>query len=77
MAAQGPTQLSSAAAAFFRALKVYPAPTELIGIYQKAVPADVLDMVMRMIAKDVSNQNGLIDVGNVEKVRLEESFNGD
>ncbi len=51
--AQGKPHYVDAAIAFFRALKVYPSPYELIVIYQKTVPPEVLDLVMKMVAKDV------------------------
>ncbi|KAK5700190.1 mitochondrial import receptor subunit tom20 [Elasticomyces elasticus] len=41
-----------AALCFFRALKVYPQPRELIGIYDKTVPKPILDILAEMIAVD-------------------------
>lgn len=52
MAAQGPDQYLPAAAAFYKALKVYPAPAELLLIYRQAVPAEALDYIHRMVAMD-------------------------
>lgn len=52
--AQGPANFLQAAVAFFRALKVYPAPMELVMIYQKAVPKEVFDIIMKLVARDVS-----------------------
>ncbi|KAF1362725.1 protein import receptor MAS20 [Lizonia empirigonia] len=43
-----------AALCFYRALKVYPNPRELINIYDKTVPKPVLDMLAEMIAVDTS-----------------------
>ena len=43
-----------AALCFYRALKVYPQPRELINIYDKTVPKPVLDMLAEMIAVDTS-----------------------
>ena len=37
----GPSQYLPAAIAFFKAIKVYPNPVELIMIYQKTVPEPV------------------------------------
>lgn len=39
---------------FFLALKVYPSPMELIMIYQKTVPAPVFQMIVNVMALDVS-----------------------
>lgn len=44
----------TAASAFFRALKVYPKPMELLQIYEKAVPPEALAYICEMVAKDVS-----------------------
>ncbi|KAF2873426.1 mitochondrial outer membrane translocase complex, subunit Tom20 domain-containing protein [Massariosphaeria phaeospora] len=43
-----------AALCFYRALKVYPNPRELINIYDKTVPKPVLDVLAEMIAVDTS-----------------------
>ncbi|ORY18996.1 mitochondrial outer membrane translocase complex, subunit Tom20 domain-containing protein, partial [Clohesyomyces aquaticus] len=43
-----------AALCFYRALKVYPQPRELINIYDKTVPKPVLDILAEMIAVDTS-----------------------
>ncbi|KAF2473771.1 protein import receptor MAS20 [Lindgomyces ingoldianus] len=43
-----------AALCFYRALKVYPQPRELINIYDKTVPKPVLDVLAEMIAVDTS-----------------------
>ncbi|OCL13849.1 protein import receptor MAS20 [Glonium stellatum] len=43
-----------AALCFYRALKVYPQPRELINIYDKTVPKPVLDVLAEMIAVDSS-----------------------
>ena len=52
--AQGPAYHVPAAIAFFKALKVYPAPVELVMIYQKAVPKEVFDLIMQLITKDAA-----------------------
>ncbi|KAK4048151.1 mitochondrial import receptor subunit tom20 [Microbotryomycetes sp. JL221] len=44
----------AAAIAFFKALKVYPAPQELIMILQKTQPAAVFDLVMELITLEMS-----------------------
>ncbi|SJX61291.1 related to mitochondrial import receptor subunit TOM20 [Sporisorium reilianum f. sp. reilianum] len=52
--AMGADKYLDAAAAFFKALKVYPQPVELIMIYQKAVPKEVFDTIMRIVSKDIA-----------------------
>lgn len=37
---------------FYKALKVYPQPSDLISIYDKTVPKPVLDILADMIALD-------------------------
>ncbi|KIS71310.1 uncharacterized protein UMAG_01210 [Mycosarcoma maydis] len=56
--AMGSDKYLDAAAAFFRALKVYPQPVELIMIYQKAVPKEVFDTIMRIVSKDIATGGG-------------------
>lgn len=41
-----------AALCFYKALKVYPQPRDLISIYDKTVPKPVLDILAEMIAED-------------------------
>ena len=41
-----------AALAFYRALKVYPQPKDLISIYDKTVPKEVLEILAEMVAMD-------------------------
>ncbi|KAL2214950.1 putative mitochondrial import receptor subunit [Thermoascus aurantiacus ATCC 26904] len=41
-----------AALAFYKALKVYPQPKDLIAIYDKTVPKDVLEILAEMVALD-------------------------
>ncbi|KAL4946773.1 hypothetical protein BDV06DRAFT_191 [Aspergillus oleicola] len=41
-----------AALAFYKALKVYPQPKDLISIYDKTVPKEVLEVLAEMIALD-------------------------
>ncbi|KAI6085362.1 mitochondrial import receptor subunit tom-20 [Hypoxylon rubiginosum] len=47
-----PTKTVDAALAFYKALKVYPQPGDLIGIYDKTVEKRVLDVLAEMIAYD-------------------------
>lgn len=41
-----------AALCFYKALKVYPQPKDLISIYDKTVPKPVIDILAEMIAQD-------------------------
>lgn len=42
-----------AAICFYKALKVYPAPAELVMVYQKTIPPEVFTLVMGMLSMDV------------------------
>lgn len=60
--------LIEAALCFYRALKVYPQPRELIGIYDKTVAKPVIDILAEMIAADPT-----IDVASFSLGRGSES----
>lgn len=47
-----PDTLFDAALAFYKALKVYPSPGDLIGIYDQTVSKQVLDILAELIAAD-------------------------
>jgi len=47
-----------AALCFYKALKVYPQPKDLIGIYDKTVPKEILEILAEMIAQDDSLKVG-------------------
>ncbi|MCJ1339459.1 hypothetical protein MMC09_004749 [Bachmanniomyces sp. S44760] len=47
-----------AALCFYKALKVYPQPRDLMSIYDKTVPKPVLDVLADMIASDPSVKVG-------------------
>ena len=51
MHAVGSDQIE-AALCFYKALKVYPQPGDLISIYDKTVPKPVLDILAEMVALD-------------------------
>ncbi|KXT01802.1 hypothetical protein AC578_2021 [Pseudocercospora eumusae] len=57
-----------AALCFYKALKVYPSPRELISIYDKTVPKPILDILAEMIAVDpsipVTGSSGASDAGS-------------
>jgi len=55
LAVQGPAFYLPAALSFYRALRVYPSPVELIVIYQKTVPEPIFKIVMEMTNLDVSS----------------------
>lgn len=46
------TKIIEAALAFYRGLKVYPVPRDLINIYDRTVPKPILDVLAEMIAYD-------------------------
>ena len=46
------SKLIEAALCFYKALKVYPQPKDLINIYDKTVPKPVIDILAEMIAQD-------------------------
>ncbi|KAI5919468.1 mitochondrial import receptor subunit tom-20 [Camillea tinctor] len=50
--AADPSSTLEAALAFYKALKVYPSPEDLITIYDKTVDKRVLDVLAEMIAHD-------------------------
>ncbi|KAJ5690853.1 mitochondrial import receptor subunit (Tom20) [Penicillium macrosclerotiorum] len=51
LCAEGSDQIE-AALAFYKALKVYPQPKDLISIYDKTVPKEVLEILAEMVAMD-------------------------
>ncbi|KAF3767763.1 protein import receptor MAS20, partial [Cryphonectria parasitica EP155] len=57
-----PSRAIDAALAFYKGLKVYPQPGDLIGIYDKTVPKPILDLLAEMIAYDGSLR---LDSGNM------------
>jgi len=52
-----------AALCFYKALKVYPQPSDLVTIYEKTVPKPVLDILAEMIAVDSSLNIGAFGAG--------------
>lgn len=53
-----------AALCFYKALKVYPEPKDLIQIYDKTVPKPVIDILAEMIAQDPTISVGPFGRGN-------------
>ncbi|KAL2120918.1 hypothetical protein VTJ04DRAFT_4945 [Mycothermus thermophilus] len=56
--AANPSKYLEAALAFYKALKVYPTPGDLINIYDKTVSKPILDILAEMIAYDTSLRIG-------------------
>ncbi|KAF9450959.1 MAS20-domain-containing protein [Macrolepiota fuliginosa MF-IS2] len=54
LATQGPTFYLPAAIAFYKALRVYPSPVELIVIYQKTVPEPLFKLIIELTNLDVA-----------------------
>ncbi|KZZ90442.1 Protein import receptor MAS20-related protein [Moelleriella libera RCEF 2490] len=54
MLSSDPTKSVESALAFYKGLKVYPAPSDLIKIYDSTVPKPILDILAEMIAYDSS-----------------------
>ncbi|KAK7049747.1 mitochondrial import receptor subunit tom20 [Paramarasmius palmivorus] len=52
---QGPDFYLPAAMSFYRALRVYPSPVELMVIYQKTVPEPIFKLVIELTNLDVSS----------------------
>jgi len=52
LCSEGHDSAVEAALCFYRALKVYPQPKDLIAIYDKTVPKHVLDLLAEMLAVD-------------------------
>jgi import receptor subunit TOM20 len=64
------------ALAFYKGLKVYPAPGDLIKIYDSTVPKPILDILAEMIAYDSaldirSGGSGGINLGDMPNVGLD------
>ncbi|GAQ03025.1 mitochondrial import receptor subunit tom20 [Aspergillus lentulus] len=57
LCAEGSDQIE-AALCFYKALKVYPQPKDLISIYDKTVPKDVLEILAEMVAMDAGLKLG-------------------
>ncbi|KAF7586679.1 hypothetical protein BBP40_008502 [Aspergillus hancockii] len=63
-----------AALCFYKALKVYPQPKDLISIYDKTVPKEVLEILAEMVAMDAALKLGSFtggESGSVESHGVE------
>ncbi|KAI3403847.1 TOM20 [Candida oxycetoniae] len=47
---KGKDNAIDAAICFYKALAVYPNPTDILGVYQKSVPEEIYELVVMMIA---------------------------
>ncbi|KAL5359900.1 mitochondrial outer membrane translocase complex, subunit Tom20 domain-containing protein [Aspergillus floccosus] len=63
LCAEGADKLE-AALCFYRALKVYPQPKDLISIYDKTVPKEVLEVLAEMVALDAGLKLGSFTGGS-------------
>ncbi|KAI9137964.1 MAS20 protein import receptor-domain-containing protein [Paraphysoderma sedebokerense] len=52
----GPATYEAAAACFYKALKVYPNPVDLIMLYQKTIPEPIFNLVMGMMTAEVKKK---------------------
>ncbi|KAI9479605.1 mitochondrial outer membrane translocase complex, subunit Tom20 domain-containing protein [Zychaea mexicana] len=50
LCSQGEAYYNDAVLPFFKALKVYPAPMELLMIYQKTIPEPVLQIILNIVS---------------------------
>jgi import receptor subunit TOM20 len=70
-----PSKKVESALAFYKGLKVYPAPGDLIKIYDSTVPKPILDILAEMIAYDSSldirSRPGGINLGDIPNVGLD------
>ncbi|PHH78637.1 hypothetical protein CDD83_3949 [Cordyceps sp. RAO-2017] len=68
-----PAMAVESALAFYKGLKVYPAPGDLIKIYDSTVPKPILDILAEMIAYDSSLdiRAAGIDLGEIPNVGLD------
>ncbi|EQL02670.1 hypothetical protein G6O67_000845 [Ophiocordyceps sinensis] len=70
-----PSMAVESALAFYKGLKVYPAPGDLIKIYDSTVPKPILDVLAEMIAYDSSldirSRSSGIDLEDIPNVGLD------
>jgi import receptor subunit TOM20 len=65
LSTKGPDFYMPAAMSFYRALRVYPSPVELIVIYQKTIPEPIFKIIMEMTNLDVSEEPTPLDTSNI------------
>lgn len=52
----GPAFYDEAVLPFYKALKVYPAPMELLTIYEKTIPGPVFQTIVSILTIEVSKK---------------------
>lgn len=53
---QGPEYFEMSAMSFYRAMKVYPNPMDLLVLFQRSVPEPVFNMLMELMAADIKKK---------------------
>jgi import receptor subunit TOM20 len=61
--------------AFYRALRVYPAPTELLGIYQQTVAPPVFMLIVELMNHDVSQKSSSTRGGAAKEDGIDDDLN--
>lgn len=56
----GPNHYDDAVLPFYKALKVYPAPMELVNIYQKTIPEPVFQTIVSILAIEVKKERMIV-----------------
>jgi import receptor subunit TOM20 len=56
---KGPSAYEQVAVCYFRALKVYPDPMNLMMALEQSLPKLVMEKIMHMMASDVGDADGL------------------
>nr|AAB30680.1 import receptor MOM19 [Neurospora crassa] len=67
---QDPTKAIDTSLTFYKALKVYPTPGDLISIYNKTVAKPILDILTEIIAYDPNLKIGTNYTGSVDIAEL-------
>ncbi len=69
LAAKGPVFYEKAATCFYKALRIYPEPMNLLMIFQQSLPEPVLAIVMEKMAADVRSAKGAdAPDGHIEEI---------
>lgn len=58
----GPSSYEKVAVCYFRALKVYPDPMNLIMALEQSLPQTVMEMIMKMMAKEADGGQKISEV---------------
>ncbi|KAH0587953.1 hypothetical protein H2248_006698 [Termitomyces sp. 'cryptogamus'] len=57
LSAKGPSHYLAAATCFYRAMKVYPSPMELMVIYEQTLPQPIVTVVIQMMSADAKQRH--------------------